>query len=172
MKKLPKWDHPLAVPNQQHAQGMLANYRTAGLADMATAIAEGRPHRCSLEAALHAVEIMTGILKSGETGKFVAMADHLRKAGGARHRRGQGAPRQKALAWQERLKTRRDKLLNRRSAPNGADLAFFARGDDHELATRRQPLRNDGLQPVRPLRPEAAGDLARPLAQFRRRHAA
>ena len=26
-----------------------------------------------MEAALHAVEIMTGILKSGETGKFVAM---------------------------------------------------------------------------------------------------
>ena len=28
---------------------MLANYRTAGLADMAIAIVEGRPHRCSLE---------------------------------------------------------------------------------------------------------------------------
>ena len=73
MKKLPKWDHPLGVPNQQHAQGMLANYRTAGLADMAIAIAEGRPHRCSMEAALHAIDVMTGILKSGETGKFVAM---------------------------------------------------------------------------------------------------
>ena len=73
VKKLPKWDHPLAVPNQQHAQGMLANYRTAGLADMAIAIAEGRPHRCSMEAALHAIDVMTGILKSGETGKFVAM---------------------------------------------------------------------------------------------------
>src|SRR3954451_11355176 len=73
VKKLPKWNHPLAVPNQQHAQGLLANYRTAGLADMAIAIAEGRPHRCSMEAALHAIEIMTGILKSGETGKFVSM---------------------------------------------------------------------------------------------------
>ena len=73
VKKLPKWEHPLGVPNQQHSQGMMANYRTAGLADMAIAIAEGRPHRCSMEAALHAVEIMTGILKSGETGKFVAM---------------------------------------------------------------------------------------------------
>jgi predicted dehydrogenase len=72
-KKLPKWEHPLAVPNQQHSQGMMANYRTVGLADLAIAIAEGRPHRCSMEAALHAIEIMTGILKSGETGKFVAM---------------------------------------------------------------------------------------------------
>ena len=26
-----------------------------------------------MEAALHAVDVMTGILKSGETGKFVAM---------------------------------------------------------------------------------------------------
>ena len=73
VKRLPKWDHPLAVPNQQHSIGLLANYRTVGLADMAVAIQEGRPHRCSMEMALHAVEIMTSILKSGETGKFVDM---------------------------------------------------------------------------------------------------
>lgn len=73
VKKAPKWDHPFSVPNQKHSTGMLANYRTAGLADMAIAIIEGRPHRCSMEAALHAVDIMTGILKSGETGKFVKM---------------------------------------------------------------------------------------------------
>jgi hypothetical protein len=40
---------------------------------MAQAIAEGRPHRCSLELALHAVEVMTGVLLSGEEGRFVAM---------------------------------------------------------------------------------------------------
>ncbi len=73
VKKLPKWDHPFAVPNQQHSQGMMANYRAAGLADMAIAIGEGRPHRCSMELALHAVDVMTGMLKSGESGKFVAM---------------------------------------------------------------------------------------------------
>jgi predicted dehydrogenase len=73
VKRVPKWDHPLSVPNDKHAVGMLANYRTAGLADMAIAIGEGRPHRCSMEAALHAVDVMTGILKSGETGKFVEM---------------------------------------------------------------------------------------------------
>jgi predicted dehydrogenase len=73
VKKMPKWDHPLGVPNQKHAQGMMANYRTAGLADMAVAIGEGRPHRCSMELALHAVEVMTGILKAGEIGKFVEM---------------------------------------------------------------------------------------------------
>ena len=71
--KQPKWDHPFSVPNQKHSQGMMANYRTAGLADMALAIQEGRPHRCSQEAALHAIDVMTGILKSGETGRFVTM---------------------------------------------------------------------------------------------------
>jgi hypothetical protein len=40
---------------------------------MALSIVEGRPHRCSLEASLHAVEVMTGILESGETGRFVTM---------------------------------------------------------------------------------------------------
>ncbi len=74
VKALPKWDHPFGVPNQKHKQGMMANYRTAGLADMAVAIAEGRPHRCSMELALHAVDVMTGILKSGETGKFVDLS--------------------------------------------------------------------------------------------------
>lgn len=73
VKKLPKWDHAFSVPNQQHAQGMMANYRASGLADMALAIAEDRPHRCSLELSLHVVDIMTGILKSGESGKFVPM---------------------------------------------------------------------------------------------------
>ena len=71
VKKHPKWDHPLSVPNDKHNVGMLANYRTVGLADMAVAIQEGRPHRCSMEMALHAVDVMTSILKSGESGKFV-----------------------------------------------------------------------------------------------------
>jgi predicted dehydrogenase len=72
VKKLPAWNHPFGVPNQKHSQGMMANYRTAGLADMAIAIEAGRPHRCSMELALHAVDVMTAILKSAETGKFVA----------------------------------------------------------------------------------------------------
>lgn len=64
------WDHPFGVPNQDER----ANYRTSGLADMAQAIIEGRPHRCSMELALHAVEVMTGLLKSGERGEFVSMS--------------------------------------------------------------------------------------------------
>ncbi|AZQ67784.1 Gfo/Idh/MocA family oxidoreductase [Silicimonas algicola] len=68
-RKVEPWDHPFGKANQD----VRANYRTAGLADMAIAIAEHRPHRCSMELALHAVEVMTGILKSGETGSFVKM---------------------------------------------------------------------------------------------------
>lgn len=70
---LPDWDHPCGKPNQEHKSGMMANYRTIGLADMAAAIVAGRDHRCSLDRALHALDVMLSILKSGETGEFVAM---------------------------------------------------------------------------------------------------
>lgn len=73
VNRLPKWPHPFSIANQPQASGAIANYRAAGLADMAAAILAGRPHRCSLELALHAVDVMTGILQSGESGKFVAM---------------------------------------------------------------------------------------------------
>jgi predicted dehydrogenase len=68
------WDHPFGVPNQQHKQGMMANYRTAGLADMAQAILQGRDARCSLDRTLHGVDVMTSILRSGATGAFVELA--------------------------------------------------------------------------------------------------
>jgi predicted dehydrogenase len=73
IKQLKQAAHPFGVPNQENHGVMKANYRTAGLADMAAAINAGRPHRCSLELALHAVEVMTACLKSGETGQFVTM---------------------------------------------------------------------------------------------------
>ena len=68
-----QWDHPFGVPNDHRPSGAYANYRTAGLADMALAIIEGRDARCSLERALHGVEVMTSILKSGEIGAFVEL---------------------------------------------------------------------------------------------------
>jgi len=67
------WDHPFLVVNQNHNGRELANYRTAGLADMAVAHLTGREHRCSLERTLHGVDVMTSILKSGETGQFVTL---------------------------------------------------------------------------------------------------
>lgn len=65
------WNHPLGVANEEHSNGMMANYRTVGLADMAASILEGRDMRCSLERALHGVDVMLAILKSGEEGRFV-----------------------------------------------------------------------------------------------------
>ncbi|WP_223475236.1 Gfo/Idh/MocA family protein [Oricola indica] len=70
---LEAWEHPFGVANEEHPGGARANYRTAGLADMAQAIVDGRAHRCSLDLAIHAVDVMTSILKSGETGGFVEM---------------------------------------------------------------------------------------------------
>lgn len=61
------WDHPLAIANE----GEQANYRCAGLADMAAAITEERSHRCNIDLAIHAVEVMTAILKSGEERAFI-----------------------------------------------------------------------------------------------------
>ncbi len=67
------WDHPFGRINQHHNGRDLANYRTAGLADMVTALREGRDARCSLDRALHGVDVMTACLTSGETGQFVTL---------------------------------------------------------------------------------------------------
>ena len=67
------WDHPFGKTNQNHGRGPLANYRMAGVADMVAAIAAGRDHRCSLDRSLHAVDVMTAALTSGETGQFVTL---------------------------------------------------------------------------------------------------
>lgn len=66
-------EHPFGIPNQDNHGVMKANYRTAGLAEMAAAINDGRPHRCALELALHAVDVMTAILRSGETGQMITL---------------------------------------------------------------------------------------------------
>jgi len=60
------WKHPFSIAND----GPHANYRAAGLADMALAILQGRPHRCSLAFSLHVVDVMASILASGETGEY------------------------------------------------------------------------------------------------------
>jgi predicted dehydrogenase len=73
-KEVPAWDHPFGVDNMKAGAGnQVANYRSLGLADLAEAILAKRDPRCSIDSALHAVEVMTAILKSGETGKFIAM---------------------------------------------------------------------------------------------------
>jgi predicted dehydrogenase len=73
LKALKPWKHPFGKINQNHNGRELANYRTAGLADMVAALVDGRDARCSLERALHGVDVMTACLTSGETGKFVTL---------------------------------------------------------------------------------------------------
>lgn len=68
------WDHPFGQANEELETNPRANYRTAGLADMALSILADRPHRCSFEMALHAIDVMTSALKSGETGSFVDLS--------------------------------------------------------------------------------------------------
>lgn len=74
IKPLPVWDHPFGINNQESPSGPRANYRTAGLADMAMAILERRDARCSLDRALHGVDVMTAILQSGDEGRFVDLS--------------------------------------------------------------------------------------------------
>lgn len=67
-------NHAFEIPNAKDGQGNdCANYRCAGLADMAAAVATGGPHRCSLELATHVVEIMTAILQAAEERRWVEM---------------------------------------------------------------------------------------------------
>ena len=68
------FDHPFGVANEEHAQGMMANYRTAGLADMAAAIIEGREHRCSQALSLHVMEVLLAILEAGDSGQVVSLS--------------------------------------------------------------------------------------------------
>ena len=67
-------DHPFSVPNDDMNGTPMANYRMAGLADMAAAMAEDRPHRCSLDLALHAVDVMTSILRAGEEASVITLS--------------------------------------------------------------------------------------------------
>jgi predicted dehydrogenase len=73
IKEVAQWDHPFGVANQDQGERRVANYRSAGLADMVQALRDGRDHRCSLDRTLHGVEVMLSILQSGETGQFVTL---------------------------------------------------------------------------------------------------
>ena len=65
--------HPFSVPNDDMGGHPMANYRMAGLADMVAALRDDRPHRCSLDMALHVVEVLTAILQTCETGTAITM---------------------------------------------------------------------------------------------------
>ena len=52
----------LGIPNQDDNGNMVANYRGIGLSDMVKSIEENKKPRCSLDLALHVLEVMHGIL--------------------------------------------------------------------------------------------------------------
>lgn len=58
--------HQTEGPNAQEGRGL-------GIADMAQAIAENRPHRVSGEIALHVLDVMNSIVESSAAGKFVEL---------------------------------------------------------------------------------------------------
>ena len=73
--KVEPWRHPFGKTNQTDNSGARrANYRGAGLADMIAAIERGRPARCSLDLALHAIDVLSSLLKAGETGQVLTLA--------------------------------------------------------------------------------------------------
>ena len=66
--------HPFGAPNRPLRSGtMVADYRLVGVLDMASAIAEGRPHRCSGELALHALEVMEALELASLEGRHIAI---------------------------------------------------------------------------------------------------
>lgn len=69
------WDHPFGKANQGlDTDQPRANYRAAGLADMMASIEGGYRARCGLDVALHAVDVMTSLLKAGESGQVLTLS--------------------------------------------------------------------------------------------------
>jgi len=62
-------------PNWPKDKPVHANYRGLGLADMARAIADQRPHRANGELSLHVLAVMAGLLEAANEGKRVKIAE-------------------------------------------------------------------------------------------------
>ena len=65
---------PFSAANWPLSKPAHANYRGLGLAEMARAIVEGRPHRAGGKLALHALAVMTGMLEAAAEGRKVVIA--------------------------------------------------------------------------------------------------
>ena len=65
----------MAEKNYSWFGGQYANYRGAGLADMARAVLDGRPHRCSGQFALHTLAVLISIIESAESGRIIELQD-------------------------------------------------------------------------------------------------
>ncbi len=74
---LPGWDHPFGKNNWGHGNSQTdlvwANYRCAGLADMADAIMKKRLARCDISMVAHVVEVMTAVMEAGARRKVIKL---------------------------------------------------------------------------------------------------
>jgi predicted dehydrogenase len=71
---------PYARPNRVTTRGTdVADYRIIGVADMAQAIREGRPHRCSGDLALHVLEVLTALERSAREGAHVSIVSRCER---------------------------------------------------------------------------------------------
>ena len=74
---LPKGGEWRSLPVEEpYADG---NYRSLGLADMAAALRQDRPHRANGDLALHVLEVMEAFGRSNETGRFVEIDTRLER---------------------------------------------------------------------------------------------
>ncbi|MBB4004364.1 Gfo/Idh/MocA family protein [Aurantimonas endophytica] len=69
----PTTDRVFGASNWPAADPVHANYRGAGIAEMAQAIEQGRPHRANGEVALHVLAVMAGILEAADSGARVTI---------------------------------------------------------------------------------------------------
>ncbi|HEY4994995.1 MAG TPA: gfo/Idh/MocA family oxidoreductase, partial [Aestuariivirga sp.] len=71
------WDHPFGVKNwgmkNSQTDVIWANYRCAGLADLADAIIKKRHARCDVSLVAHVVEVMTAIMAAGTSRKVLTL---------------------------------------------------------------------------------------------------
>lgn len=74
---LKAWDHPFGKLNWGPGNSMTdlkwANYRCAGLADMADAIMKRRLARCDISMVAHVVEVMTAVMEAGASHKVIKL---------------------------------------------------------------------------------------------------
>lgn len=72
--------HPFGIANtQDNHERKRANYRCAGLADMADGILNDRPHRCSPDLALHVVDTLLSIQSSAESRQWQTLSTHCQQ---------------------------------------------------------------------------------------------
>lgn len=78
--EVPVEAQPFGAPTRTLRDGSgVADYRMAGVLDMAAAIAAGRPHRCSGALALHVLEVMEGLERAAEEGRRIAIASRCER---------------------------------------------------------------------------------------------